>query len=400
MRARGGGLEPVRRRGRQAEVWIGICAVLFAATTVFAQPGEAPDPGAGSAGSGAASDPGSGSGSASDPGSGSGSASGSGAGAGSGSSTGPIIIQLPTDANAPEVNASASPTSVRLGGRFTVFISATFVDGVEVNLVEPLELGLAFEVRKKLTEDRPRADGKRTREWQLDVLAWELGDLKIAPITVTYTIGGKVGQVQTNVIRLRVDGVLGDVVDDPKLLREMRPPTDLAARDWFWLWIAAGTGGGLGLVLVALWIRSRRHQHTIRLTGGVVAAPRRIDMTGERALEALLAIESAGVLDRDDDRRAGYASMVEVIRDYLGARYRVATRDLTSSELMRRLRKVAPDEERAMIESWLDRCDVVKYGGLRASAPEAQAVLDDARALVVTTTQLQEAAKHAAKTAA
>ena len=57
-------------------------------------------------------------------------------------------------------------------------------------------------------------------------------------------------------------------------------------------------------------------------------------------------------------------------------------------------------QEREMIECWLDRCDVVKYGGLRASAPEAQAVLDDARVLVVTTTQLQEAAKHAAKAAA
>lgn len=307
---------------------------------------------------------------------------------------------MPTDANAPEVNASASPTNVRLGGRFTVFITATFIDGVEVNLVEPLELGPAFEVRKKLTEDRPRADGKRTREWQLDVLAWDLGDLGIAPITITYTIGGKVGQVQTNVIRLRVDGVLGDVVDDPKALREMHPPTELVARDWFWLWVAAGTGGALGLLLAALWIRSRRRKHTIRLTGGVVAAPRRIDMTGERALEALLAIHGSGVLDRDDDRKAGYAQLVDVIRDYLGARYRVATRDLTSSELMRRLRPVAPEEERAMIDSWLARCDVVKYGGLQASAIEAHGVLDDARALVVTTTQLAEAAKTAAKAAA
>ena len=245
-----------------------------------------------------------------------------------------MIIQLPTDANAPEVNASASPTSVRLGGRFTVFIEATFVDGVEVNLVEPLELGPSFEVRKKLTEDRPRADGKRTREWQLDVLAWDLGDLRIAPITITYTIGGKVGQVQTNVIKLRVDGVLGDVVDDPKALREMQPPTELVTRDWFWLWVAAGTGGTLVLVLATLWMRSRRRKHTVRLIAGVVAVPRRIDMTGERALEALLTIHGSGVLDRDEDRKAGYAQMVDVIRDYLGARYRVATRDLTSSELM------------------------------------------------------------------
>nr|MBA3454355.1 hypothetical protein [Deltaproteobacteria bacterium] len=164
-------------------------------------------------------------------------------------------------------------------------------------------------------------------------------------------------------------------------------------------WIAGGVSGFIVLVAVVYWMQMRRRRRTIRLTGGAVAAPRRIDMTGERALEALLAIHTSGVLGRDADRKAGYASMVDVIRDYLGARYRVATRDLTSSELMRRLRKVAPDEERELIEKWLDRCDVVKYGGLTASAAEAQAVLDDARALVVTTTQLHEAAKAAAKAA-
>ena len=65
-------------------------------------------------------------------------------------------------------------------------------------------------------------------------------------------------------------------------------------------------------------------------------------MTSERALERLLAIERSGVLDRDDDRKGGYAEMVEVIREYLGARYRVATLDLTTRELLRRLERVAP----------------------------------------------------------
>ena len=53
-------------------------------------------------------------------------------------------------------------------------------------------------------------------------------------------------------------------------------------------------------------------------------------MTSERALQQLLEIERIGVLDRDDDRKAGYAEMVDVIREYLGARYRVATLDLTT----------------------------------------------------------------------
>jgi hypothetical protein len=111
-------------------------------------------------------------------------------------------------------------------------------------------------------------------------------------------------------------------------------------------------------------------------------------MTSERALERLLEIEKSGVLDRDDERKAGYADMTGVIREYLGARYRVATLDLTTSELMRSLAKSdAPEDERAQIAVWLERCDIVKYGGFKASGADARAVLDAARTLVITTTR-------------
>jgi len=313
--------------------------------------------------------------------------------AGSGSATGPKVIQLPDDLAAPEVNASASPTAMKLGDRFTVFVTAAYGDGVEVNLREPVDLGSGFEIRKKLSEDRMRADGKHVREWQLDVVAWELGELRLPPIAVTFTVNGRVGQVQTNLITIRVDGVLGDVVDDPKAMRDAHPPTALTSRDWFWLWIGAGGATAVVVLIGVVLARRSRRRRARRLTGAAVAAPRRIDMTSERALERLLAIEVAGVLGRDLDRKGGYAEMVDVIRDYVGARYRVAAVEQTSSELVRRLRRVAPADELAMIEGWLERCDLVKYGGHRASAGDAQQVLDDARALVVTTSQLREAAQ-------
>ena len=329
-------------------------------------------------------------------GSGSASASGSGSGSGSGSAgSGPRIIQLPADVNAPEVDASASPTAVRLGGRFTLFITAIVDPGVEANLREPFELGPQFEIKNKDSSDTPRGDGKKIREWQVDVIAWDLGELTIPGVVVTYTINGKVGQVQTNAVRLRVDGVLGDVVDDPKTLRAAHPPTALASRDWFWAWV--GLGVMLILVSIAAWYIQlryrRRRRRFIPMTGGLATMQRRkIDMTAEKALAALDAIRVSGVLERDADRKAGYAEMVDVIRDYLGARYRVASRDLTSSELVRGLRRVAPDDELATIEVWLERCDRVKYGGQRVTSVHGNSALDDARALIVSTTQQRDAA--------
>ena len=302
--------------------------------------------------------------------------------AGSGSAK---IIQIPLDESAPKVTAAASPSEVKLGTRFTVFVTATYDPGVEVNLAEPVQLGGDFEVRRRASTDRDE-DGKHVREWQLEVYAWELGDLVIPPIGVTFTAGGHAGQVPANPAPVRVVGELGDV-DDPKLLRESAPPVRLTSRDWFWIWISGSAFMVAAVVTGYLVQRSRRRRRVVRLVGAFApAAPRRIDMTSERALERLLAIEQSGVLDRDDDRKRGYAEQVEVIREYLGARYGVATLELTTAELLRALSKLASDVERGLIAAWLERCDLVRYGGYRATAGDARGVLADARALIVATT--------------
>ncbi|MGE0549616.1 MAG: BatD family protein [Kofleriaceae bacterium] len=305
------------------------------------------------------------------------------------------MIQLPPDVAAPRVNASASPTVVRLGDRFTVFVTATFGPGVKVNLREPIDLGPGLEVRDRVSEDRTASDGTQTREWQLAVTAWELGEQRIAPIAITFTVGGRVGQVETNAMRIRVDGVLGDAAENPNALRDVQPPARVMVRDWLWVWVAGAGAGAIAFVAVVLGLR-RRRRNTVRLIGGAVAAPRNIDMTSERALERLLAIHASGVLDRDDDRKRGYAQMVDVIREYLGARYHVATLDLTSSELARTLASVASSDEQAIIGSWLEQCDRVKYAGVHATAEQANRTLDDARALVVTTTDLRSQAHRVA----
>lgn len=355
----------------------------------------APDVGSGAAdpatgGSGAA-DPGTGSGSGSS-GSGSGvGAAGPGSGAGS-SAPKKITIIIPPDVQVPDVRAAASPPVLRLGETFTLFVTATYGGDVEVNLREPIELGGAFEVTRKLSSTRTLPDGKREREWQLEVYAWELGELRVPPLAVTFTSQGKAGQVATNEVPLIVNGVLGDLVDDPRLMKGHASPVSLMSRDWFWAWVAGGVAAAFAAAGTYLYIRNRRRRRVRTLIGTLVPvgpAPRRIDMTSERALARLLEIERSGALDRDDDRKAGYAEMVEVIREYLGARYRVATLDLTTYELMKSLARVAPSDEQALVERWLERCDIVKYGGLRATAEDAHGVLEAARHLVISTTRAQ-----------
>jgi len=52
------------------------------------------------------------------------------------------------------------------------------------------------------------------------------------------------------------------------------------------------------------------------------------------------------------------------------------------------------------VSGWLDGCDLVKYGGQRATPAEAGKALDDARALIVTTTELRAGPRPADQEAA
>jgi hypothetical protein len=306
--------------------------------------------------------------------------------AGSGAGAPGKVLQLPLDATAPTVRAAASPTIVPLGGHFTLYITATFAPGVVVNLREPIGLGAAFEIRRQISEDRQTSDGRTTREWQLDVMPWEVGDRQVPPLAVTFTFAGQAAQVQTNAVPLKIVGALGDIVDDPRAMRGLAPPTALSARDWLWIWIAAAAAAVVIVVVVALWWHGRRRRRVVLPTAytGVRAPP--TDMTADRALAQLQALERAGALGRDGERKAAYTQMVEIVRAYLGARFRIAVLDLTSAELIARLTAAAPDDA-DRIAAWLAGCDLVKYGASRATTDEAAQALADARGVIAHTSQ-------------
>ncbi|HEY3802626.1 MAG TPA: hypothetical protein VGL61_08450 [Kofleriaceae bacterium] len=297
------------------------------------------------------------------------------------------IIQVPLDDAAPEVQAAASPSDVKLGAQFTVFVTAVFGPGVTVNLREPIELGGSFEVRKHVSSDSVRADGRRQREWQLEVYAWDLGDLEVPPIAVTFVAAGHAGQVATNAVPIRVTGVLGDS-DDPKLMRPYAPAVALFEHTWLWnllhdplaLGIAAAVL--VAAFLIARWPRKRRAVVPVRAT--FTPAPRKkLDMTAERALQRLREIADSGTLVRDTSRKLGYADMADVIREYVGVRFAIAAaRELTSGELIAELARISPGD-RERIAAWLERCDPVKYGGVAETAAGANELLADARALVL-----------------
>ena len=90
------------------------------------------------------------------------------------------------------------------------------------------------------------------------------------------------------------------------------------------------------------------------------------------------------MLDRDDDRKAATREMVEVIRDYLGARYRVATlRPDVERAARAGSRRLAPEEERRAGRGLARALRPREVRRPARDADDARGVLDDARALIV-----------------
>ena len=285
---------------------------------------------------------------------------------------GPAIVDAPFTLGAPEATAQASPSEVRLGQPFTLFVTAVYGGDVRVNLPEPLVLGPAFEVRRSSAEDRRRSDGRRIREWQLELVAWELGELAIPPIPVTFTSGGRASAASTDPVPMRVVAVLGDA-DGTRALRPLSGPVDVMRRDWT---LAFAAGGVVGLAAAVLALRRRRSARP-----AIRARRRSLGVVGADALGELDAIEASGLLDRD--QKAAFVAMAEVVRGFLGRRYGFAVRDQTTDDLRRRLGSadLAP-EALGLAMHWIDDADRVKFANHHAGADEARAQLAAARALV------------------
>ncbi|MEZ4400049.1 MAG: hypothetical protein R3B06_08520 [Kofleriaceae bacterium] len=331
-----------------------------------------------------------------------------------------IIIDGPTllGMAKPQVSASASPTELRLGEKLTLFVEVVFDANVTVAVPAGLDLAPAFDELKRSTVDEQRTDGTRKRTYQIQLQVWELGDLRLPPIQVTYSVGGDSSWVVTNEVPLRVVGSI-DAIDAPDALLGATPPVPVKRRDWRWV-IVAGAAGAVLVGALAWWLVRRRRRRVVVLvkratptgdpglapgatepgaapepTGRVEAVapppPRRVVVppavrqrlggAAQRALAALDALEARGTLATD--HVAGYREMVAITRTFFLEQFALPSRHRTSRELIEALRgtglvAAARDDAAA----WFAAADLVKF----AAAPDGDGgvgALGRARALIV-----------------
>jgi hypothetical protein len=293
---------------------------------------------------------------------------------------GPLTIPAPTP-DAPEIRAVASTDTVAIGEPFSLLVTVTHPRGMQVNLPASLGFGEVFEEIRRENVARQLPGGRMVREFELAVMAWDVGDLEIPPVPVTYAHQGRVATVFGNSVPIRVISVIGDGEES---LRDIAPPVPVYERDWTRVYIAAVILTALVVAILFLVVRRRlRRRGPVRYRTAAAAAA--LLDPDEEALARLTALEQSGALDADD-RQPVYVELSEIVRRYLGRRYGFSALDLTSSELLVRLREQpAAGPAVAPVAELFERFDLVKYARGSAGRERAHADLELVRQLVVTT---------------
>ena len=316
--------------------------------------------------------------------------------------------EVAADPDAPTVGASLDRTEALLGDRLILTVSAVAKTGIGVRLADKLELG-KLELLDRDDGDkagRDLGDGRRAHRFILGVAGYELGDLEVPSLKITYSLpNGDARVITTAPLTVHLSGLIKDDPSDPnrapdaetKLeLQPLRPTRSALIEDKRLLgilrWSAIVAGGLLVAGIAFLLVRRALRRTKVAEAQAAAAAPPRRP-PDEVAIEKLRALRAAGDFAAEL-YRPFYFAVAEIVREYLGARYGFDSLELTSQELMQALGERAPhlatvDGE---VARFLEATDLVKFAKTGSSDGAAAAVLTAAESLVLSTSAPLESA--------
>jgi hypothetical protein len=258
------------------------------------------------------------------------------------------------------------PDTVRIGDPFLVQIGIRAPLGAKIAFPPaPDSTGAVQGLDPVRVETRPDSGG--VVQWgYYRVAAWDIGDQPITLGDVVVTVGGRTRRISIAGRKVFVASVLpADTAQ--RVPKPPRPLYEFATPMWrLWLALAA-----LAVVLLLGWWWWRR-----RKRGRPVAVPDPF----ARAEREFARIEALRLVEAGE--RGRYVTLVvEVLRDYLAARYSSAPLSLTSTELLAALRgqRGVPNDRLMRV---LNETDLIKFARRPVTAERAQEIGREARAIV------------------
>jgi hypothetical protein len=266
-----------------------------------------------------------------------------------------------------KAGVTVAPDSVRIGDPFRVTVGVRAPRGATIEFARAMDSTSAVQSLDPVVV-RTSADTTATEQYaDYRVAAWDIGSQPIRLADVIVRFEGAERRIPMSGTAVFVKSVLP--ADSAQ--RVPKPPRALFESNPFpwWLWaIIAAAIIATGL-LIWWWIRRRRKP----------PAPVIVDPF-TRAEAEFQRIESLRLLDAGE--RGRYVTlMIEVLRDYLAARYAEAALSLTSTELQRSVRGIpfVPQERLARL---LTDADLIKFARRAVSSDRARELGREARAIV------------------
>lgn len=221
-----------------------------------------------------------------------------------------------------------------------------------------------------------QAVGPRVREvHRLPVLPLRVGAKAVPAMDITYRLpNGTAGTARTPRLRVTIDGRL--VNDQDPALGPAPAPVPVITTNWALVWTLSILGAVALAVLVTLLVLRLLKDRLAALVPPPPPRPANAVALDKLDLLQISDLEPAPLL----------AATTDVLRGYLGGRYRFDALEMTTWEVRQSLvgadlKGILPAE----IDGLLDEADLVKFARLAPGRDEARARIDDVRRVVVTT---------------
>ncbi len=254
------------------------------------------------------------------------------------------------------ITSGVNKAKVRIGDLIEYTVRVAHDKAIEVQMPgHGVNLG-GFEIRDYQVEKPEKVDGQMVSEAVYTLSTFFVGEFDIPPLTVYYRFPGDTvhQSLTTEKIHIVVESLKASEAGD---IRGIKPPLEIERSWWtLWRWIFAGI-----FILIcgaAVYLICRRKKLGKRLIP-VREAPLR--PPHEIALEALQQLKESDLLENGNIKDY-YIQISDIIRHYIGGRYFVVAMEMTTTEVLNGLRKETISEEHfRMFESFLHRCDLVKF---------------------------------------
>jgi hypothetical protein len=303
----------------------------------------------------------------------------------------PVIpAQTPPEATRPslppgvEINVKAAPEIATVGDPVRIDLNVSMPAGCRVEVPKPeLQIGdftlLNFfpgptlpdggKPGKAATPSQTQAGASQHHQAQIVVAVYKTGKFTFPSIQIKLrTADGK----EIAFPSPRVDIEIRSVLDDKNQnLIDLKKQAEIPER-WPWMWCLIAA---LILILgAAVWILLRRR----RKRPAPLSPEQMLNLIdlAETQLRNLLA---RGLPEIGNEKQF-YILLSEIIKKILEAGYEIPTAEQTTSEIMSSLQKKSDleTEKAELIESFLLRCDVVKFAKYIPSRIEHEAASKDA----------------------